>query len=371
MSLWSMAAGGVGAIDEWAGNFFNQHSSQSAQSYSAAVARDLGLMNQYFTAQNMEYSKILQSMLNSESFAHNKSLMQLQNELQSVLNESAFGYDTKLAFLSQLLNKKSADQDYKRSVKYIRDSLLKYKSALIEAGYNPLLALGSSAASYGGHTNGVSAGSVSGGSAGLNSVGSGSVSGGSPASSSGVGVVAAKANSPTISDNIHSAVELAKSASEIKANEARALSESSNASLNLERARTEANQRTDQGHKIQSETAKNYGSIASGIATGIGTAYGANKAVKVISKAAQAAKAGNIKAATKAAAAEIGSSANSAKIGSKIVGTVLPLAASAAVAAPTAKKGMQDAKKAVEKRNEDKNWYDKWRRIYFPMTGGF
>lgn len=358
LSLLAALGGGSASVgNDWLGNFFSQHSAQSGQSYSAAVARDLGLMNQYFTYNNMTYSKMLQSALNSEAFGYDRSLMELQKVLQDSLNESAFGYDSALAYLSQALNKRSADQDYTRAVNFVRDSLVRYKDALIEAGYNPLLALGSSAAQYSGKTNGVSAGGFSPGSVSGSSVSSGGISGSSPASSSGVGVSSAHALSSSLSSGIHSAMEIAKLSSEIEANEASAQNDSSGAALNLEKAKTEANQRTDSGHKIQSEVAKNYGSIASGIATGIGTAYGARKAAEGVQKAVKYMKSnsgsGNVASKVKQAAnvvsREVGNSASSAHVGSRILSSVLPFAAGLTALPVGAGIGWNEARKFADK----------------------
>lgn len=358
-------------FDSLFNSFFGQHQNQSAQSYSAAVARDLGLMNQYFTSQNMGYAAMLNAALMSKEGSINKSLARDQFDYQNLLNESAYGYDKALALLSHGLNTESADADYKRSVRYVGDQLRAYKKALIANGYNPLLALGSSAATYSGHTNPVgNLGAMSGGVAPSASVGGHSVNGGSPASGSGVGVPSASVSSKgPFEESINSAFDAAEKISRIKANESSSKKDEADAALSLEKAQTESNHRTDSGHKIQSETAKNYGNIATGVATGIGTAYGANKAVKVINAATNAAKRGNIASAVKTAASEIGSSANSANLGSKIIQATIPIATGAAVAVPTAKKGMEDAVKGA--KSGDAKWYDNWRRVYFPMTGGF
>lgn len=370
------AAGGIG--NDWLGNFFSQHSNQSSQSYSAAVARDLGLMNQYFTYNNMTYSKILQSMLNAEAFGYDKSLMALQNEYQQGLANTSFAYDSALAELSQELNKRSADQDYRRSVNYIRDSLLKYKSALQEAGYNPLLALGSSAASYPGHTNGVSAGSVPSGSSAIANFSSGSAHGVSPSSPSGGSPLGLNATTSSLSSGIQAGLNVARASSEIKSNEAQAQKDSAQAVEALEKAKTETIQRDPSTSKIKSETVNNYSRVLSGILTGIGTAWGASKLGRIFRSVPNLINSGNGARAASELSEGLGSSATSASVGSNIVNTLLPSAA-AAIAVGVGRKGMSDAKKAVKEKydNPDKShdaggsWYDKWRRIYFPMTGGF
>lgn len=385
---WLAALGGLGSVgQDWAGNFFSQHQSQSAQSYSAAVARDLGLMNQYFTYNNMTYAEMLQELLNQQSYGYNTELQKLQTELQKDLNKSGFKFDKKLAEYSQLLNKKSADEDYARSVAYVHDALLAHKDALIQAGYNPLLALGSSAAQYSGHTNGVSAGSISGGAAGLSSVSAGSGVHGSSSVGGSVGTPTVSAKSSSLAEGLRAGIDLAKSASEIENTDANTAKAKADAVESVERAKSEAMHRGPTNSKIESETVNNYGKVASGIVGSLATAWGASKAGKAIktlfsNKAPTITPSGSIKPATvtpaqataavKTATHGVTQSATSANMGSNMIRTMLPFlplfSGSALVGKKTGEKGMDDARKGAT--SGDEKWYDKWRRVYFPMTGG-
>lgn len=313
---------------------------------------------------------------NRKGYNDTKSLMfleQLYNQLNMAIQqkyaernaELQFGYNSALQAqsacqqrglagyqndLSKELNDYNAARDYRNQVNYIRDSVAAYKSALIANGYNPMLALQSTIPSLsGGAHSAVASGA---------SVGTPSVSVGLPQShspratalnySSGLGGMA---------DAARGIANLAEMSSRISANEASATKDKALATEALEKAKTEANQRTDTGHKIQSETARNYGSIASSVATGIGTAYGAKKVADKVKDVVHLAKSGRpvTDSSIKPVAEKvIEKGSNSAYLGSRLLQTVLPLSLMGAAGV--------GAGKAIEKANSKRSLSDRFAR---------
>lgn len=312
----------------WSGLGFGQHANQSAQSYSAAVARDLAKQQQVYTYENMTYQQILNSLLMSQQYGYNKSLAELANTYEQGLQSSAFGFDKQLQNLSQQLQAKSADQDYNRAIKYIRDSVTAHKAALLANGYNPILAIQHSIPTYTGHTNAASGGSVgvgsasvpgvSGSSVGLGHGGSGSI--GTPGAS-GLGAIGSALGGHG-NDIVRNMLQTALVSSEVEKNTAQA-NESN------QRAATEAAHREGRGSEIKSETFRNYSSGAADWFKGIGSAAGGYWAYNKAKQLMHVFRDGKPSAIGKAAEEVMESVArhgNSAGFGSRLLSAIGPLA---------------------------------------------
>lgn len=289
-------------------------------------------IQQKYAERNAELEYGYNSALQAQSACQQRGLAGYQNDLSKELNDY------------------NAARDYRNQVNYIRDSVAAYKSALLANGYNPMLALQSSIPSYGG---GAHSAVASGASVGTPSVKVGLPQAHSPRATA-LSSVSGLGGFGSASRHI---ANLAEMSSRISANEASATKDKALATEALERAKTEANHRTDTGHKIQSDTARNYGSIASSVATGIGTAYGAKKVADKVKDVVHLAKSGRpvTDSSIKPVAEKvIERGSNSAYLGSRLLQTVLPLSLMGAAGVGA---GM-----AIEKANSKRSLSERFAR---------
>lgn len=285
-------------------------------SQTNAATKELAKLQQYYAVQNA----YLAHQFEQENLA-------TQGCQAKSLQASAFQFDRELAKYNRRLSKLSADEDYARAVQYIADAQSAYKKALIQNGYNPLLALGSSIPSYIGHTNPAT------GSVGASSAGSASTSAAPHAGSGGQGANLNLGESVGSGVNaFNSALNFSRTASEIKANESQIELNKATAAKELENAIGLREKREPEIDKTKSSTIKDYTSAAHDVLAPVGSAYVgaqlAKNAPKLRNAIQSAVKSGNeqkVKDLLPKYQQPIMKEGNSAYLGSRALQAALPV----------------------------------------------